>query len=86
MGERLSCRIVAGALVDAGVEAEFVGLENIIDAAFLEELSNQQQAGTSQSTGLGETALEQSFYDLLSERIGQRLNACKGTPVVTGKS
>ncbi|KAF8981326.1 Aspartokinase [Podila verticillata] len=34
VGERLSCRIVAGLLEDRGVETQFVSLENVIDAVF----------------------------------------------------
>ncbi|KAF8976112.1 Aspartokinase [Entomortierella lignicola] len=34
VGEKLSCRIVAALLEDRGVEAEFVNLENVIDAVF----------------------------------------------------
>lgn len=34
VGERLSCRIVAGVLEDQGIEAQFVNLEAAIEAAF----------------------------------------------------
>lgn len=34
VGEKLSCRIVAGLLEDRGVETEFVNLENVIEAVF----------------------------------------------------
>ncbi|KAF9907348.1 Aspartokinase [Linnemannia zychae] len=34
VGERLSCRIVAGILEDQGIEAQFVSLETVIGAAF----------------------------------------------------
>ncbi|KAI7827399.1 Aspartate/glutamate/uridylate kinase [Gamsiella multidivaricata] len=34
VGERLSCRIVAGMLEDRGVETEFVSLESVIEAVF----------------------------------------------------
>ncbi|KAG0261594.1 Aspartokinase [Linnemannia exigua] len=34
VGERLSCRIVAGILNDQGIEAQFVSLETVIDAGF----------------------------------------------------
>lgn len=34
VGEKLSCRIVAGLLEDRGVETQFVNLENVIDAVF----------------------------------------------------
>jgi len=34
IGEKLSCRIVAGMLQDRGVEAEFINLDNVIEAIF----------------------------------------------------
>ncbi|KAF9999643.1 Aspartokinase [Entomortierella chlamydospora] len=34
VGEKLSCRIVAALLEDRGVEAQFINLENVIDAVF----------------------------------------------------
>ncbi|KAF9436503.1 Aspartokinase [Entomortierella beljakovae] len=34
VGEKLSCRIVAGMLEDRGVETEFISLENVIEAVF----------------------------------------------------
>ena len=34
VGEKLSCRIVAGLLEDRGVETQFVNLENVIEAVF----------------------------------------------------
>lgn len=77
VGERLSCRIVVGALLDAGVDAELVTLESIVDSAFLESAGLQ---------GAGEEAqLGQVFYDKLAERLGERLRQCKGMPVVTGE-
>lgn len=77
VGERLSCRIVVGALLDAGINAELVTLESIVDADFLQSIGLQ---------GAGEDAqLNQAFYDKLAERLGERLNQCKGTPVVTGE-
>lgn len=81
IGERLSCRLVVGALCNAGVPAELVGLETIIDAAFLDDLSQRSTGPSSQ----GEGALEQSFYELLSERIGERVGQADTTPVVTGE-
>ncbi|KAF9323644.1 Aspartokinase [Podila minutissima] len=34
VGEKLSCRIVAGLLEDRGVETQFISLENVIEAVF----------------------------------------------------
>ncbi|KAG0367293.1 Aspartokinase [Mortierella sp. AD032] len=34
VGERLSCRIIAGILEDRGIETQFVSLETVIDAGF----------------------------------------------------
>ncbi|KAG0001587.1 Aspartokinase [Entomortierella chlamydospora] len=34
VGEKLSCRIVAGMLEDRGVETQFINLENVIEAVF----------------------------------------------------
>ena len=85
IGERLSCRIVVGALRDAGVEAELIGLENIVDQAFLEELGTTSSSlRDANSSGSKETFLDQSFYDKLSERLGEILSSCKGVPVITG--
>ncbi|KAN0059732.1 Aspartokinase [Thecaphora frezii] len=75
VGEKLSCRIAVGALRDAGIDAELVTLENIVDASFIENVSQDSQ---------GEFTLDQSFYDNLSRALGDRLRACKGLPVVTG--
>lgn len=75
VGERLSCRIAVGALRDAGVAAELVTLESIVDPSF--------SAHAVQDAG-GEFTLDQAFYDQLSAALGERLNACTGVPVVTG--
>ncbi|PWZ00879.1 putative HOM3-L-aspartate 4-P-transferase [Testicularia cyperi] len=75
VGERLSCRIAVGALRDAGVEAELVTLESIVDPSF---------SGHAVQDNQGEFTLDQAFYDQLSEALGERLKACKGVPVVTG--
>lgn len=81
IGERLSCRIVVGALLDAGIEAELVGLESIVDAAFLEEASSKAGPKTGVSD---EVMLDQSFYDLLATKMAERLEQVRGVPVVTG--
>ncbi|PWN47039.1 aspartate kinase [Violaceomyces palustris] len=75
VGERLSCRIAVGALLDAGVEAELVTLENIVDPSFSSHISQDAQ---------GEITLDQTFYDQLSQALGERLRSCRGVPVVTG--
>ena len=75
VGERLSCRIAVGALRDAGVDAELVTLESIVDPSFSAHAVQDSQ---------GEFTLDQAFYDSLSDALGQRLNACTGVPVVTG--
>ena len=75
VGERLSCRIAVGALRDAGVEAELVTLESIVDPAFSAHAVQDSQ---------GEFTLDQTFYDLLSDALGERLKSCTGVPVVTG--
>ncbi|EST10189.1 Aspartate/glutamate/uridylate kinase [Kalmanozyma brasiliensis GHG001] len=75
VGERLSCRIAVGALRDAGVEAELVTLESIVDPSFSAHAVQDSQ---------GEFTLDQAFYDSLSEALGERLKACTGVPVVTG--
>ncbi len=59
------------------MDAELVGLENIVDQAFLDSL------GTTVDTAK-QTLLDQAFYDKLSEKLGEQLRACKGVPVVTG--
>ncbi|KAL9940446.1 hypothetical protein V8E36_001151 [Tilletia maclaganii] len=81
-GERLSCRIVVGALRDHGIDAELVTLDNIVDASFFE--GPDAILDPSSRLGTHEGSLEQSFYDLLARRLGERLQLCKGLPVVTG--
>ncbi|TKY85256.1 hypothetical protein EX895_006336 [Sporisorium graminicola] len=75
VGERLSCRIAVGALRDAGVDAELVTLESIVDPSFSAHAVQDAQ---------GEFTLDQAFYDSLSEALGERLKSCTGVPVVTG--
>ncbi|CDR88237.1 probable HOM3-L-aspartate 4-P-transferase [Sporisorium scitamineum] len=75
VGERLSCRIAVGALRDAGVDAELVTLESIVDPSFSAHAVQDAQ---------GEFTLDQAFYDALSEALGERLKLCTGVPVVTG--
>ncbi|SJX60936.1 probable HOM3-L-aspartate 4-P-transferase [Sporisorium reilianum f. sp. reilianum] len=75
VGERLSCRIAVGALRDAGVDAELVTLESIVDPSFSAHAVQDAQ---------GEFTLDQAFYDALSDALGERLKACTGVPVVTG--
>ncbi|CAD6892816.1 unnamed protein product [Tilletia laevis] len=81
-GERLSCRIVVGALRDHGIDAELVTLDNIVDASFFE--GPDAVLDPASRLGNHEGSLEQNFYDLLAVRLGERLRQCKGVPVVTG--
>ncbi|KAG0198381.1 Aspartokinase [Mortierella sp. NVP41] len=41
VGEKLSCRLVAGILEDQGIETQFVSLENVIEAVFDPSLLDQ---------------------------------------------
>ncbi|KDN43193.1 aspartate kinase [Tilletiaria anomala UBC 951] len=88
IGERLSCRIVVGALRDAGVNAELIGLENIVDQPFLDSIgASPDVAGrgaSAGSSGSTEVYLDQRFYDALAEKLGAVLQQCDGVPVVTG--
>lgn len=86
IGERLSCRIVVGALLDNDIEAELVGMETIIDAAFLEELHNGRARHDSGfNTAREDDYLDQHFYDLLAIKMAERLRSANGVPVITGK-
>ncbi|GAA5939511.1 aspartate kinase [Sporobolomyces koalae] len=76
VGERLSCRIVAAALRDRGIDSELVSLESIID---WEVVSADDKVGD------GAPQLGQDFYNKLSQRLGERLAECGDrVPVVTG--
>lgn len=80
VGERLACRIIAGALRDRGVDAELVSLESIIDWDVLGE--DPEAAAKSAD---GPPQLGQAFYSRLSERLGERLAECGDrVPVITG--
>ena len=70
IGEKLACRLVVAALLDARIEAELVTLETVV-----EELGEECGADGN---------LEQGFYDALSGALGSRILRCKGVPVVTG--
>lgn len=85
IGERLSCRIVVGALIDAGIDAELVGMESVIDTAFLEELQNGRVRQEGLTAARDDEYLDQAFYDLLSLKMAERLRSVRGVPVVTGK-
>ncbi|BGP42099.1 Aspartokinase [Rhodotorula kratochvilovae] len=81
VGERLSCRIVAAALRDRGIDAELVSLENIVDWDVLGE----EPEGASGKAADGPPQLGQAFYSRLSQRLGERLAECGDrVPVVTG--
>lgn len=87
LGERLSCRLICAALQDVGIPAEVVGMESVIDAQLLEDAAQRRRgaggpaANTSESA---ETMLDQHFYDVLAERMGEKCRAVRGVPVVTG--
>ncbi|GAA5960279.1 hypothetical protein JCM3765_002526 [Sporobolomyces pararoseus] len=77
VGERLSCRIVAAALRDRGIDSELVSLESIIDWEVV--------SADDPKTGDGAPQLGQDFYSKLSQRLGERLLECGDrVPVVTG--
>ncbi|KZT52638.1 aspartate kinase, partial [Calocera cornea HHB12733] len=78
VGERLACKLVAAALQDRGIDAEFVSLENIVPAS----LSEPTDPG-----GLADRTvrLEQPFYDGVARAVAARIEACgRRVPVVTG--
>ncbi|GAA6048829.1 hypothetical protein JCM3770_003642 [Rhodotorula araucariae] len=82
VGERLSCRIVAAALRDRGIDAELVSLENIID---WDVLGEDGEGATGGKGADGPPQLGQAFYSRLSQRLGERLAECGDrVPVVTG--
>lgn len=89
LGERLSCRLVCGALQDLGIPSELVGMESVIDATFLDEVTEirRKSGGVSatQQTLDGESHLDQHFYDHLATKMGERCRAARGVPVVTGE-
>ncbi|EJT99402.1 aspartate kinase [Dacryopinax primogenitus] len=75
VGERLACKLVAAALQDRGVDAEFVSLENIVPSS-LHELSDY---------GERTVRLEQPFYDAVASAVAERISQCgRRVPVVTG--
>jgi aspartate kinase len=72
MGERLSCMLVAAALQDKGLDATVVGMEDVVERAWIQTYSKS-------------TALDQGFYDLVSGAMALRVQDCKDRiPVVTG--
>ncbi|GAA6012317.1 hypothetical protein JCM10207_002801 [Rhodosporidiobolus poonsookiae] len=80
VGERLSCRIVAAALRDRGIDAELVSLESIVDW----DAIGDDGADAAKSAD-GPPQLGQEFYSRLSQRLGERLAECGDrVPVVTG--
>ncbi|GHJ85499.1 hypothetical protein NliqN6_1901 [Naganishia liquefaciens] len=81
MGERMACKIVAAALRDRGIDSELVLLDNIVDDALGGAIEEAATLGGDQ----GAAQLDQSFYDKLSERLGERLRLCGSrVPVITG--
>lgn len=90
LGERLSCRLICAALQDLGIPSELVGMETVIDPAFLEDVTERRR-GAAAAVGQhhnsildGNAQLDQHFYDLLAERMSERCRAVNGVPVVTG--
>ncbi|KAJ7098231.1 Aspartate/glutamate/uridylate kinase [Mycena epipterygia] len=70
LGERLACKIMTAVLLDQGIDAEYVSLENIVPA-FDEE-------------AVEDGSLDQDFYDRLSQAVGERVKQCgPRVPVVT---
>jgi aspartate kinase len=74
--------ILIAYFVTQGIDSELVSLENIVDNTIS---SGEEAAKASSSHDQGVAQLDQSFYDRLSARLGERLRAC-GTrvPVITG--
>ncbi|KAL7418051.1 Aspartate/glutamate/uridylate kinase [Mrakia frigida] len=82
IGERLSCKIVAAALRDKGVDSELVSFENIVQATLSgedgDDLEDEVEPGE-------EFNLGQDFYDRVARKMGERLKECGSrVPVVTG--
>ncbi|KZO91992.1 aspartate kinase [Calocera viscosa TUFC12733] len=76
VGERLACKLIAAALQDRGIDAEFVSLENIVPASLHE---------SSDAYGERSVRLEQPFYDEVAKAVAARIEACgRRVPVVTG--
>ena len=69
-----------------GIDAELVSLESIVDETNIEEdfpasSSSKLDQGTS-----GSGQLSQGFYDRLSKKLGERIEACGDrVPVITGQ-
>lgn len=83
IGERLSCKIVAAALRDKGIDSELVSFEHIVQASLAEDGSDvESELEPGEEFNLG-----QDFYDRLAKKMGERLLACgERVPVVTGES
>jgi aspartate kinase len=68
-------------LFEKGIDSELVLLDNIVDDALGGAIEEAAALGGDQ----GAAQLDQSFYDKLSERLGERLRLCGSrVPVVTG--
>lgn len=79
IGEKLACRLVVAALQDAGVSAELVTLENVVEEV-LGDAAPAPPVGPLEDA----TYLDQTFYDNLAQVLGRRVSACSGVPVITG--
>ena len=78
----MSCKIVAAALRDKGVDSELVSFENIVQATLSgedgDDLEDEVEPGE-------EFNLGQDFYDRVARKMGERLKECGSrVPVVTG--
>jgi aspartate kinase len=95
-GERLACKIVAASLRDRvslllesylsltlhqGIDSELVVLDSIVDAA----LATLDDASLAAAGDQGVAQLDQTFYDRLAQKLGERIQDCGDrVPVITG--
>lgn len=81
LGERMTCRIVAAALEEAGVPSMFVSLENVVETTWLDFCASEAPPAD------GTQGLDPTFYYAqLSHRLGHLLHTIPSThvPVVPG--
>lgn len=86
IGERLSCKIVAAALRDKGVDSELVSFEHIVQASLARNDGDDGDDQAEDEIEPGEEFnLGQDFYDRVARKMGERLRECGSrVPVVTG--
>ncbi|KAF9067065.1 Aspartate/glutamate/uridylate kinase [Rhodocollybia butyracea] len=71
LGERMACKFMTAVLRDQGIDAEYVSLEDVIPDVEEEGIEND--------------ILDQSFYDMVAQAVGERVKQCgRRVPVVTG--